>query len=262
MLQTKMTCRHNGLGLFSLILFAAAATAADAGNTAPQNPVRYVSAIPTPAGCKRATLPDKSFAAWLRQRPLRPEGTPVRLYNGSLRPNQNLHAPVLDIPIGKTDLMQCADALMYLRSRYLFESKTPVPICFKDNTGSKHCIPTGATEKQFYRVMQRVYAYCNTATLSREMISIPYHHLWPGDVLLRGGFPGHSMMVVDICTNQQGERFYLLAQGFMPAMDLHIVVNPYQPHLSPWYRLDTTAKGIYTPNYHFTTKEAKRFYQQ
>jgi hypothetical protein len=170
-----------------------------------------------------------------------------------------LHYAVLDIPIGKEDLIQCADAIMYCRAAYLYNVKTQQTISFTDNNGKAYSCPPNASQQQFQQFMRKVYAYCNSASLAKQMKQIPYAKLQPGDVLLRGGFPGHGVLVVDMCTNNNGERLYLLAQGFMPAQDIHILKNLEDKSISPWYRLDTTAQKIQTPQYLFYASEARRF---
>ena len=97
---------------------------------------------------------------------------------------------------------------------------------------------------------------CGTASLSKQMKAKGMENILPGDVLIRGGFPGHAAIVVDMATNTQGEKIYLLAQSYMPAQDIHILKNPADPQLSPWYKL----KGkeiIKTPEYTFKSNELK-----
>jgi len=48
-----------------------------------------------------------------------------------------------------------------------------------------------------------------------------------GDVLIRGGSPGHAMLVVDMAEDRTGHKIYMLAQSYMPARDIHIVKNTY-----------------------------------
>ena len=218
----------------------------------------YISTIITPKGFQRIPLVGHSFGSWLRQLPLRSNNT-VYLYNGKPRPYQWLHHTVLDIPIGKEDLLQCADAIMYCRAAYLYNSKSKQAISFTDNKGKVYSCPPTATQQQFQQFLRKVYSYCNSASLVRQMKPVRYAQLQPGDVLLRGGFPGHGVLVVDMCQNAKGERLYLLAQGFMPAQDIHIVKNPEDKNISPWYRLDTTATTVQTPQYLFYTAEAMRF---
>jgi hypothetical protein len=72
-----------------------------------------------------------------------------------------------------------------------------------------------------------------------------------GDLFLEGGFPGHAVIVVDIAENRKtGEKVFLLAQGFMPAQDIHILKNLDNSSLSPWYRTDF-GDSLYTPDWVF-----------
>ncbi len=46
----------------------------------------------------------------------------------------------------------------------------------------------------------------------------------------------------------------------MPAQQIHILVNPANRNLSPWYELTDTDSGrLYTPEWTFEKKELKRF---
>ena len=48
-----------------------------------------------------------------------------------------------------------------------------------------------------------------------------------GDVFIKGGFPGHAVVVLDMAENDRtGQRVFLLAQSYMPAQDIHIMKNP------------------------------------
>lgn len=80
----------------------------------------------------------------------------------------------------------------------------------------------------------------------------------PGDVLIRGGFPGHAVIVMDVATNNKGSKIYLLAQSYMPAQDIHILKNFDSNNLSPWYEV-TDETVIQTPEYNFSKYELKRW---
>lgn len=55
-----------------------------------------------------------------------------------------------------------------------------------------------------------------------------------GDVFIKGGFPGHAVMVVDIAVDESTqEKVFLLAQSYMPAQEIQILKNPNNSHLSP-----------------------------
>jgi hypothetical protein len=80
-----------------------------------------------------------------------------------------------------------------------------------------------------------------------------------GDVLIRGGSPGHAMLVVDMAADSMGHQVYLLAQSYMPAQDIHIVKNPggKGSALSPWYRVDKRESMIETPEWTFYTRQLR-----
>jgi hypothetical protein len=80
-----------------------------------------------------------------------------------------------------------------------------------------------------------------------------------GDVFIRGGFPGHAVIVVDAAENRRtGKRVILLAQGFMPAQDMHVLVNPSSPAPGPWYEADF-GDTLRTPHWTFRRNELRRF---
>ena len=73
-----------------------------------------------PEGFERTEARENSFSHYLRKLPLKSHNTKVKLYNGNLKTNQNVHMAVLDLEIGKRDLHQCADAIIRLRAEYLY----------------------------------------------------------------------------------------------------------------------------------------------
>ena len=101
-----------------------------------------------------------------------------------------------------------------------------------------------------------MFGMCGSASLSKQMKSKRLEDMLPGDVLVHVGFPGHAAIVIDMATNAQGEKIYLLAQSFMPAQDIHILKNPANSQLSPWYKLKDE-EFILTPEYTFKRNELK-----
>ena len=85
-------------------------------------PARLDHRIPPPTGFHREAAPQGGFAAWLRGLPLKPDRPPVRLFDGRLKANQEAHHAVVDIDVGTRDLQQCADAVIRLRTEYLYAS--------------------------------------------------------------------------------------------------------------------------------------------
>ena len=78
-------------------------------------------------------------------------------------------------------------------------------------------------------------------------------------LLIKGGFPGHAVIVVDVATNSKtNKRIYLLAQSYMPAQELQILKNPNNEAISPWYEVNNENE-INTPEWTFKANELKRF---
>ncbi|MFN8252692.1 MAG: DUF4846 domain-containing protein [Ferruginibacter sp.] len=221
-----------------------------------KNPYKSVSDIPLPEGYQRMTADSNSFTAWLRQTKLKEDKT-VHLYNGIAKKNQLAQFAVMDISVGDKDLQQCADAVMRLRAEYLFCQKRFSEIVFYDNNKTAYAFLPPYTSSRFHHYMQQVFGMCGSASLSRQLHpKNAFKEIAPGDVLIRGGFPGHAVLVTDVAMNSRGQKIYLLAQGYMPAQDIHILVNPSDPGLSPWY-LAGENDHIITPEYIFSSLELK-----
>ncbi|MBC7937142.1 MAG: hypothetical protein H7Y86_17485, partial [Rhizobacter sp.] len=180
----------------------------------------------------------------------------VYLYDGSVKPNQSAQFAVLDISVGNKDLQQCADAVMRLRAEYFFSLQQFSNIIFTDNDGGIYKMDAPFTRNRFDAYLQKVFGMCGTASLSKQLKPVDMMNMQPGDVLIKGGFPGHAVIVMDMAENEQGQKIYLLAQSYMPAQDIHILINPNDDDRSPWYTLNKE-KDIYTPEYYFTNEQLK-----
>lgn len=235
-----------------------------------------------PPGCRRVPVAPGSWGAWLRGLPLRPAGTPARLYNGQLKDNQAVVAAVVDIDPGTKDLQQCADAVIRLRAEYLF-SQNPAKIHFHLTTGfdawfsdfvagrtfrvqGEQVLPASKpseapTHAALGRYLLPVFGYAGTLSLSREVQPIPLNSAQPGDVLVHGGRPGHAVLVVDVAENpQSGQRYLLLAQSYMPAQNIHILRNVAQRSLGAWFAVPGPAElAVETPEWTFARTELGRF---
>ncbi len=206
--------------------------------------------INTPPGYKRISISPGSFAEWLRKIPLKKDKQ-VYLYNGVLKPNQNAQFAVVDISVGKKDLQQCADVVMRLRAEFLFANKRFTEIAFMDYSGKWYKWEGIEDRQQFDQYLQQVFGWCGSASLEKQLKPVDnFQFIKPGDVLIQGGFPGHAMIVADIAVNEKGDKVYMLIQGYQPAQDIHIVNNPTNNKLSPWY--DVNSHGsIVTPEWVF-----------
>ncbi len=217
-----------------------------------------IGAIPVPTGYTRVPAVAGSFAVWLRAVPLKKDKR-VYFYNGSLKPNQSAQFAVLEISVGVRDLQQCADAVMRLRAEYLYAEKRYRDIAFMDYSGNWYNWLGGANRPGFDNYLQTVFGWCGSASLEKQLKPVSdFNNINAGDVLVKGGFPGHAMTVVDVAVNKKGNKVFMLAQGYQPAQDIHIVINPMSDKLSPWYEVNATIE-IITPEWKFYRKQLKKW---
>lgn len=221
------------------------------------------------------------FGNYLRNLPLKPIGTKVKLYDGSLKGWQGGAYAVVDMEIGTSDLQQCADAVMRLRAEYLWHEKKYEEIHFNFTNGMRvdyskwaqgYRIKVNGNNTSWYKAtgedysyqtfrkyMNQIFMYAGTASLSKELKSISLSDLQVGDVFIIGGHPGHAMIVVDMAEDYMGNKAILVAQSYMPAQDIHIVTNLKDKAKSPWYIINRTTKEFNFPEYHFNSSQIMRF---
>lgn len=214
----------------------------------------------TPEGYSRLYADSGSFGAYLRNLPLKPSGTPVKLFDGRIKDSAGVYRAVVDMEISPADLQQCADAVMRLRAEYLFAAKRFSEISFRfTGDGKMHAYSSYAgadrTYRMFRKYMDHVFAYANTASLKKQLIPGKPLQMRPGDVLIQSGNPyGHAVMVVDMCSGKQGRQKFMLAQSYMPAQEIQILINPLDN--SVWYTLQ--AEGILqTPEWTFRMSDLR-----
>ncbi len=226
----------------------------------------FIGEIPLPAGFTRVNITQNSFQEWLRNIKTRKDNT-VYLYNGQPKERQDLHYAVLDISTGNKDLQQCADCIMRLKAEYYFQKNNYDSINFV--SGNMRCnfaqwlSHTGASSKDRHALlmqfMEIVFTNCGTYTIDQMTRPVHIKDIGIGDVFVKAGAPGHAMIVTDEAINSEGKKIYLLAEGYMPAQDMHIVINPMNNILNPWYEVNNDEK-IITPGFIFSNKQLKRFY--
>ena len=148
---------------------------------------------------------------------------------------------------------------MRLRADFLFDQKRYDEIEFWDNHNKLYKWEGGDNHSGFDIFLLNTFAWCGSASLEKQLNQVAdKNNLKPGDVFIRGGFPGHAMIVADIAINDKGKKIFLLAQSYMPAQDIHIVRNPNDEKISPWYEVNESAE-IITPEWTFSWKELKEW---
>jgi len=238
-----------------------------------------VTRFNTPPGFIRIEPGNNSFAFYLRNLPLKPAGSKVHYYDGTIK-GSDVYDAVIDMDIGDKNLQQCADAVIRLRAEYFYSLKEYEMISFSLTNGFKvdytewmkgkrvavngnktswiKSSEPSNTYKDFRNYLEFIFNYAGTLSLSKSLKPKDIKSISIGDVFILGGSPGHAVIVIDVAENKKGEKIFLLAQSYMPAQDIHLLINPVNNTLSPWYELSETA-FIETPEYTFNNDELKRW---
>lgn len=255
------------------------------GDYDPANSI--VSRIPPPSGLRRVATGLNSFGDWLRFLPLKPGRQEVLLHNGKPKHNQNAHFAIIDIDTGSGDLQQCADAVIRLRAEYLFSAGRAEDIRFNFTSGHACCwdkwvagqrplvegdkvtwttiaVQPDRSHANFRKYLDTVFAYASTRSLAKEMTPVKsIGDMRIGDVFIHPGSGGHAVIIVDMVEHPStGRRGFMLAQSFMPAQDMHILVNPADTKAGPWYPAPSekdTDTSLRTPEWTFPFSELMRF---
>jgi hypothetical protein len=236
--------------------------------------------INPPAGYYRPASQIKELVAFLRNLPLKKAGSEVLLYNGQPKRNQNIHVAVFDLSLSNRDLQQCADSAIRIFAEYYWSIEAYDKIAFHLTNGfymeytkwrDGNRIKVDGNEVRWYKAkaydasyeeflnyLDMVFAYAGTLSLSSECDRITLEELMPGDLFLQGGSPGHCVVVVDMAVDAEGSKCYLLAQGYMPAQDFHILKNPLHPE-DPWYYTSEITFPFDTPSWQFEEDSLCRF---
>ena len=179
----------------------------------------------------------------LRHLPLKPPGSPVLLYDGREKGNQSAHAAVVDLPIGKKDLHQCADAVIRLRAEYLWRSGRYADIHFNLTNGFRvdyarwrrgervkvvgnetswiQNAPASNTYATFWQYLEFVFTYAGTLSLSRELSGGMTSSRATTDSTRAGGGTAQSRAT----TVEIGDVFILSTDGIHEHLGTDILVR-------------------------------------
>ncbi len=222
-----------------------------------------------PAGFRRIETAKGSFGNWLRHLPLKPGKPDVMLHDGNPKGRQDVHAAVLEVDVGRRDLQQCVDACMRLRAEYLWSVGRAQDVCFRSVSGldlswkkwSKTASPQGSW-RAFRTYMDKVFGTCNTRSQLKQMIPLGDSlKMEIGHVFLNRPDPnsfGHAVMVVDMASNAEGKKAFLLAQSYMPAQEIHVLNNFSDESMSPWFTLED-GRDLLTPEWTFAIADLMRY---
>ncbi|KPH12518.1 DUF4846 domain-containing protein [Chryseobacterium sp. ERMR1:04] len=223
-----------------------------------------------------------SFGYFIENFTLKPYGSPILKYDGTRIATQNVHEAIFDIDTGNKDLQQCADAAIRLRAEYLFKAKKFDEIKFHFTNGDlvswndykngtrafvngnsvsfRKTSPFDDSYKSFRYYLDLIFNYAGTISLNKETKPvIKNSDLKTGDILITPGSPGHVVFISGVAKNKAGQKLFLLAEGFTPAQSIHLLSNPFDKNISPWYDLDVNASETQTARYIFKPTNFRHF---
>lgn len=233
-----------------------------------------------PLGFDRLRVAENGFESYLRNLPLKPAGSPILDFSGVVLKKEGVYAAVVDLPIGNRDLHQCADAVMRLHAEYLWRKGRYNEIHFHFTNGfdvnyekwmqgyriviegnktywTTQPRASSNTYQDFWNYMETIFMYAGTLSLSKELNEVEVMDMQIGDVFIQGGSPGHAVIVVDMAVNPENqERVFMLAQSYMPAQNLQILLNPASGDV--WYNTHDLYP-LRTPEWIFNAGSLKRF---
>ncbi len=238
--------------------------------------------IDTPFKFKRIPAKKQSFEYFLRNYPLKPADSQVRLFYGEKKANQDAHCAIFNLPLEKKDIQKDAGSIIKLYAEYMFkygldnkisfhfeggelspwkewEKKAEKKRVLKANVAgnlknwTKYEKPDSPSRAEFFQeYLTEVLS--NTSILSMQTYEtepVNFQNVKIGDILWDLGKPGHLCLVVDMCINSEnGEKAILLAQGGVPSQDFHVIKNPKRIN-DPWYHESDLQVAAMTPEYTF-----------
>lgn len=219
-------------------------------------------AFPPPAGFTRVAADD--WGRSLGALPLAPAERPVLTHDGRVVSRTDR---VIDIPLSKGDLQQCADSLIRLRATWLKDAAKPVsfhatsgdPIPYARFSGGETPYAKGkglawrqGSTGRWEDYLRLVFTWAGTWSLETYDTVRATGALKPGDLLLEGGFPGHTVVLLDVATRGD-ETLVLVGEGFMPAQSFHVEIGPH----AGWHAW--TAEGLDLGHWSFEPTHHRRF---
>lgn len=233
--------------------------------------------ILVPDGYERTHEEQASLGEFIRNYKVLPDNSPVLLFDGTVKPNDHAVC-VFDMYLSGNNLQQCADSVMRVYAEYMRSCGREDKIAFhfvngflcdwKSFKNGKRIFVGGNdvswvdngvisdSDDSFESYLETVFKFASTLSLDKESQSIELSDIQIGDIFIKGGSPGHVVMVVDVC-EKEGKKAFLLAQGYMPAQQFHVLINEYHES-DPWYYEDEITYPFITPEYVFNDQCLKR----
>lgn len=233
----------------------------------------------------RPPFPETSFQYFLRNLPMKNAGAKVRKFDG-FRKSYECYVAVVELDFSmKYNRIHGEHLVQLLRSEYLYKQQKYDMILFhyddnrsisfeeygegyrfvwQDSIYVKQKIAAENYSSETWSLyMSDLYDASSTIGLYADTKTTDFGEVSVGDVFIQteyNGAPGHTVMVMDMAVHPvTGERLVLLGQGFNPTQDFHILDNPFDEDISPWYRVEEDAFYFTTSQWNFRKKHCRRF---
>jgi hypothetical protein len=206
-----------------------------------------------PEGFVRVEAEEGSFGAYLRAFPLKPDGDPVYLHDGTIRPDAAFDA-VLDMRINNNrNRMRNVHFLMRLRAEYLYHAGRGDEISFhflsgfvfdfatwsggsrirEDSNGrvtwQAEAFAADDSYNVFWEYLQHLYNYSNATALRQDLLQAARAEA--GYVFLNHG----GAVIADMAADENNRTAVLLVRGGDPEQEGYVVQNANDPGNSPWF---------------------------
>ncbi len=225
-----------------------------------------------PAGYTRPLRQAGSIVGYLMDLPLKPDGSPVLLYDGTEK-ELSVYEAVVDMPVGTRNHQQAVGSVERIYAQYLYANGLEDNIVFHFTSGfkfdwktwasgrklkvdgSKVSFTSGGTkstgEENFEKYLVQLMQYNSIKALASDVEDAS--DLAPGVMLYQnaGTDKSHVVMIMDMCENENGDKLYILGQGFKPAQEMHILKNVQDASISPWVQLSSSDTTVKTPEFTF-----------
>jgi hypothetical protein len=268
----------------SLIIFKFGKTSQYPSSNIISSGETIIKRIKTPSNFDWIIEDKNSFGEFVQNISLEPNKSKILDYKGNPISNQAEHVAIMKFDVGSKDLQQCADAVIRIRAEYLFSLARYDEIGFHFTSGDffkwndyrngyrpivsennsvtiKKTNLVDSSYKNFRKYLDVIYSYSGTISLYKETKKVNADGLIKtGDILITPGSPGHAVIIVGRAKSKiNGEIIYLLAEGYTPAQSIHIITNPYNAKINPWYKLSTSNEATITARYMFTKTDIRTF---
>lgn len=208
----------------------------------PPVPPKRIEGFKPPRGFRRIVQPEGSFSRFVQTLPLK-RNREIRTYTGKqIAPWSFDTLAVVDLPLlFKQDLEQCADFAMRLHAEWHKARGTLDRFHLYDYPGNRR--PFKGSGKSFSEFLRSAFSNSNSHSLKKGLSAVKPAELRPGDLIVQNetGGIGHVSVILDMCENDKGKRYYLIGFSFMPAQELHLERARPPQGRAGWF----TLKGFY-----------------